>query len=86
MASIPREEHHPHPATKNHVSFLVKTTILSTFSLLTALTTRDVIIKTVEAVVPTETSASLVFIYFYASLVALITLLLAYMWGNTLSK
>jgi hypothetical protein len=64
----------------NPVANIIKTTILAAFTFLTALAVRDVFIKTMEAVLPDKANEKLVFIYFYASLVTLFTVLLAYLW------
>jgi hypothetical protein len=70
----------------NPVSDIIKATILSAFTFLSALSVRDVIIKTLEALVPDNTKEKLVFVYFYCSIVILVTILLAFLWQNSASK
>ena len=67
-------------------SNVLKSTILSAFTFLSALSLRDLLIKTLEAMVSEPTQKKLVFVYFYASCVILITMLLAYIWQNSISK
>ena len=66
----------------NPVSSVIKGAILSAFSLLSALALRDSFMKTLEAVLPDNAKEKLIFVYFYASVVVLITVLLAYLWNT----
>ena len=65
---------------KNPVFDVIKATILSAFTFLSAFSMRDVLIKTLEASVPSNTKEKLIFIYFYAAIIVLITILLAFAW------
>lgn len=72
----------PTPETTNHshpVSSIIKTTVLSAFTFLTALSLRDVFIKTAEASLPAKSNEKLAFTYFYASMILLFTVLIAYL-------
>jgi hypothetical protein len=64
----------------NPVGDVIKATVLSAFTFLSALSVRDVLVKTLEAMVPNKTKDRLVFVYFYASIVVLVTVLLAFTW------
>lgn len=70
----------------NPVSNVIKATVLSSFTFLTALAVRDVFLKTMEAVLPEKANEKLIFTYFYASLVILFTVLLAFLWKNSVKK
>ena len=67
-------------------SDIVKVTILSAFTFLSALSLRDLLMKTMENCVPKETSERLVFTYAYASLVLAITILLAVTWNASAKR
>lgn len=69
--------------TVNPVSDVIKATVLSAFTFLSALSVRDVLTKTLEAMVPNNTKEKLIFVYFYASLIVLITVLLAWLWQTS---
>lgn len=69
----------------NPVSTVIKGTILSAFTFLTALAVRDVFQRTLESVLPEKASEKLLFTYFYASIVVLCTVLLAASWKNSSS-
>jgi len=62
------------------VADIIKATILSAFTFLTALSIRDLLTKSMESVVPDETKGQLVFIYLTTSVVLFITVLLAVLW------
>jgi hypothetical protein len=66
----------------NPVSSVIKATILSAFTFLTALAVRDVFLKTMEAVLPENANDKLMFTYFYASIIILFTVMLAYLWAK----
>jgi hypothetical protein len=67
----------------NPVSDVIKGAVMSSFSILSALSIRDVLIKTLEATVPNKTNERLIFVYFYASVVILLTLLFAWLWQTS---
>jgi uncharacterized membrane protein len=67
----------------NPVCDVIKQTVLSAFTFLSALSLRDVITKTLEAFVTEGAKERLVFIYFYAALVILVTVVLAFVWENS---
>jgi hypothetical protein len=70
----------------NPVSNLIKATVLSSFTFLTALAVRDVFLKTIESVLPKNAKDKLIFTYFYATVVILFTVLLAFLWQNSVQK
>lgn len=67
----------------NPVSTLIKSTVLSAFTFLTALSVRDVFMRTLEAVLPEKANEKLIFTYFYTAVIILFTVLLAYLWKNS---
>lgn len=66
----------------NPVSSVIKSTILSAFSFLTALAVRDVFSRTLESVLPEKTNKKLIYTYFYASVVVFFTVVFAYLWND----
>ena len=70
----------------NPVSSVIKATVLSAFTFLTALAVRDVFLRTLEAVLPEKANEKLLFTYFYESVIILFTVLLAYLWKNSSSS
>lgn len=62
------------------VANVVKLTMLSAFTFVSALALRDVLAQTIDKFVPDAARLSLFFTYFYASLVLLITVIMASMW------
>ena len=70
----------------NPVSDVIKTTVLSAFTFLSALSVRDVLIKSLESMVPNNTKEKLIFVYFYASVIVLVTVLLAWLWQSSANK
>ena len=67
----------------NPVSSVIKATVLSAFTFLTALAVRDVFIRTMESVLPAKSNEKLLFTYFYASVIIMFTVLLAYLWNSS---
>lgn len=67
----------------NPVSSVIKATVLSAFTFLTALAVRDVFIRTMESVLPVKSNEKLLFTYFYASVIIMFTVLLAYLWSSS---
>ena len=74
------------PFVINPISGIIKTTILSAFTFLTALGVRDVFSKTLEAVLPDNANEKLIFTYFYATVVIFLTVLFAYLWSSSAKK
>jgi hypothetical protein len=69
----------------NPVMDVVQRTFLSAFSFLTALSMRDVFHRTLEAVLPAQSHDKLVFTFFYAAVIIFITVLLSYLWRDTIT-
>jgi len=67
----------------NPVSSVVKATVISAFTFLTALAVRDVFSQTVESVLPAGTGEKLLYTYLYAALVLFVTVLLATFWNTS---
>ena len=64
----------------NPVSDIIKATVLSAFTFLSALSVRDVLLKTMETCFSEKSQSKLIFIYAYASIVVCITVILAFNW------
>ena len=62
------------------LSSLIKATVLSALTFLSALAVRDAILKTMESMVAPDTKDSLMFIYSYSSIVIFVTILVAVLW------
>ena len=71
---------------KTPVFDVIKATILSAFTFLSAFSMRDVLIKSLEAMVPNDTKEKLIFIYFYAAIIVLITIMLAFAWQSSINN
>lgn len=67
----------------NPVADVIKSSVLTAFTFLSALSIRDVLVKTLEAAVPTSASERLIFVYFYTGIVILVTLILAWVWQSS---
>ena len=67
----------------NPASDVIKATVLSAFTFLSAIAIRDLFIKTMESVVPNNTKDALIFVYFYTSVIILVTLLMAFLWQSS---
>ena len=66
----------------NPVSSVIKKTILAAFTFLTALAIRDVFTNSMKRLVDTE---KLTVTYVYAAFVIFITVLLAFLWQNSMA-
>lgn len=71
---------------RTNVSSVIQGVILAAFSFLTALSIRDALIKSIEIAIPSDDQKSLLFIYFFAVLILLITVTLSYVWSTTASR
>jgi hypothetical protein len=69
-------------ASRQPVKDVVKRVILSSFCILSALTMRDLLVQTFQAMVPQDAAKRLVFVYFHSLIIIMITLLFAYYWQD----
>ena len=68
----------------NPVTTLIKSSIMSAFTFLTALSIRDVFTSTLKAALKHHNeNRGLIFVYLYACIIFLVTTLLAYLFSNT---
>lgn len=63
---------------RHPVSGVLRDTLLSAFTFLTALAFRDLFIRTFEVILPGPQVQSLLFTYMYTCMIALLTTVLAY--------
>lgn len=68
------------------VSAVIKKTVLAAFTFLTALSFRDVFQRTLESVLPDNSKEKLIFAYLNASIILLLTVILAFIWSSSIDK
>jgi hypothetical protein len=62
------------------LSSIIKKFVLSAFSVLSALTFRDLVVVTLERALPKTVTQKLIFVYIHSLCIVFITVVIAYYW------
>lgn len=63
------------------LSSVIKQFVLSAFSVLSALTLRDLLVTTMERAFPKKVTANIMFVYLYSMVIIVLTVTIAYYWS-----
>jgi hypothetical protein len=63
------------------LSSVIKQFVLSAFSVLSALTLRDLLVSTMDRAFPKDVTSSIVFVYLHSLVIIVLAVVIAYYWS-----